>query len=129
MSEDIIVKKSKISGLGVFANKNFKKGEIVLRWKNGKTFTKSQANKLSKKEKNYVLLISINKYILMQSPERYVNHSCNANTYANVKNFCDIASRNIKKGEEITSNYSHIKDLMLVDFKCQCGSKDCRKII
>ena len=40
----------------------------------------------------------------MQKPERFVNHSCDANTTA--KNFCDIAKRNISKGEEITGDYS-----------------------
>ncbi len=60
----------------------------------------------------------------MQSPERFVNHSCDANT--SVKNKCDIASRDIKKGEEITSDYSN-QGVEL--FKCCCGSKNCKKII
>lgn len=62
----------------------------------------------------------------MQSPEKYVNHSCNANTYSD--NFCDIAKRDIKEGEEITADYS--KDMLTNDFmKCNCESKDCKKII
>jgi len=31
--KSVVVKKSKISGKGVFASRDFKKGEIVLRWR------------------------------------------------------------------------------------------------
>ena len=60
----------------------------------------------------------------MQSPERFVNHSCESNT--TVKNRSDIAIKNIKKGEEITSNYSSHG---IESFKCKCGSKGCKGII
>ena len=67
-----------------------------------------------------MLKINDQMYFLMQIPERYVNHSCNANTF--VKNNSDIAIRDIKKGEEITSNYSDSEPL---DFECKCGSENC----
>ena len=62
---------------------------------------------------------------LMQPPEKYVNHSCEANT--EVKNHCDVAIRYIKKGDEITSDYN--KKGSFVSFICKCGSKRCRGII
>ena len=99
MKTDIIVKKSKIEGKGVFANRNFKKGEIVIKWDTSKKINKKEFNKLSDKEKKYVALIE-GKYIVNQSPTKFVNHSCNPNT--SVKKFCDVAIRDIKKGEEIT---------------------------
>ena len=113
---DIVVKKSKINGKGVFVKRDFKKGEIILRW-NPKILNKLKAGKLTTKQKHY-LYQEKNKYLLMQSPEKYVNHSCDANTM--VKNKYDIAIRNIKKGEEITSSYAKI------NFKCKCGSKKCQ---
>jgi SET domain-containing protein len=113
---DIVIKKSKISGKGVFAKRDFKKGEIVLKW-NPKKLTREKANKLTTKQKHY-LYQEKDKYFLMQLPEKYVNHSCDANTMA--KNESDIAVRNIKKGEEITSNYPK------VNFKCNCGRKKCQ---
>lgn len=116
--KDIIVKKSKIDKKGVFANRDFKEGEIVLKWK-PKILTKKQANELTLNDKNY-LFIENNKYYLLQSPEKFVNHSCEANTQVN--NFSDVATRKIKKGEEITSCYPN-KDIK--DFKCKCGSKKC----
>ena len=62
----------------------------------------------------------------MQEPERYVNHSCDANTTA--KNPCDIAIRDIKKGEDVTGNYSE-ELIPNTKMKCNCKSKNCRKII
>jgi len=87
MSNDIIVKKSKIDKKGVFAARDFKKGEVVLKW-NPLPLKKSAINLLPEKEKHYLLKVKNNSF-LMQPPERYVNHSCEANTY--VKNQCDIA--------------------------------------
>ena len=124
MSNHILVKKSKINKKGVFAVKDFKKGEIALKW-NPKIIVRSEIDKLPKTEKHYIQKINSNKYLLMQPPERYVNHSCDPNTY--VKNNCDIALKNIRKGEEVTSDYAKIG--AFVHFKCNCGSKNCQKII
>ena len=112
---DVVIKKSKIKGKGVFAGRDFKKGEVVLKW-NPKILTKPEANKLTIKQKHY-LYREKNEYFLMQSPEKYINHSCDTNTVA--KNKSDIAIRSIRKGEEITSSYPNIS------FKCKCGSKKC----
>lgn len=120
---DIVIKKSKISGKGVFASRNFLKGEIVLKW-NPKLLDDDNFNKLPKRERIYVSYINGQHY-LMQPPERYVNHSCEANTFS--KDGCDITARDITRGEEITSNYG--KDDVLDEFKCNCGSKKCKKII
>lgn len=122
LNMDIIVKKSKIHGKGVFANKNFKKGEVVLRW-NPKKITKKKSEELSTKERHY-LEYQNGQYLLMQPPERYVNHSCDANT--KVKNQSDIAVKDIKKGEEITSNYNK---KLPVSFNCKCGSRKCKIIL
>jgi len=123
MDRDIIVKKSKITGQGIFAERNFKKGEVVLKW-NPKPLKKSDIKNLSKKERTYVAIID-KKYYLMQPPERFVNHSCESNTKP--KDNCDVAIRDIKKGEEITSDYGDMEGLE--GFRCRCGSKSCKGII
>ena len=122
---DVITKKSKIEGFGVFASRNFKKGEVVIKWDISYQLTSEEVKKIQASEKRYVAFLD-GKYILMQPPARYVNHSCDANTYAD--NFCDIAKRDIKKGEEITDDYSEDEtpDFEMV---CHCGSKNCRGII
>lgn len=60
----------------------------------------------------------------MQPPERYVNHSCDPNTKA--INNSDVAVRDIKIDEEITSDYT---GSVSKSFQCRCGSKNCRGII
>lgn len=124
--KDIIVKNSKIEGKGVFANRNFKKGEIVIKYDTSVLLTKDEVDKLPQSEKKYVSYFNDGKYILHQPPARYANHSCDANTCA--KEIGDIAIRDIKKGEEITADYTKegIPDL---NFKCNCGAKNCRGVI
>ena len=124
MSKAVLVKKSGIEGKGVFAGRNFKKGEIVLKWDVSHELTPKQFKELPQGKKKYVTCLK-GRYILMQPPEKYVNHSCEANTSAS--NFCDIARRAIKKGEEITANYSETG--ALEPMKCNCGSIRCKGII
>ncbi len=122
MRKDVVVKKSRLSGMGVFAARSFKKGEVVMRW-NPLTINKEDLKKLSRKERRYINHPAPGKYFLMQPPERYVNHSCDANTIA--RNSRDVARRAIKKGEEITSDYEKLGPSTIV-FKCMCGSRKCR---
>ncbi len=121
---DIVVKKSKIHGKGVFANKDFKKGEIVVKY-NLKKLTKKEFESLPDKEKHFISREGKD-YLLFLSPERYVNHSCNPNT--NSLKECDVAVKNIKKGEEITGDYFK-EAIPNLNMKCNCGSKNCKEII
>ena len=103
---DLIVKKSKIrqfkGSLGVFANKNFKKGEVVIRY-NLKPLTEEEYKKLPGDEKRFTHK-EYGQIYLYPIPARYVNHSDNPNTIQNLKEKFDVALRGIKKGEEITTD-------------------------
>ncbi len=55
----------------------------------------------------------------------YVNHSCDANAGFHGQIFI-VAMRDIKKGEEITSDY---RENSLVLFKCNCGTRNCQGIM
>ena len=119
---DVIVKKSKIHGTGVFATRDFKKGEVILHWK-PKYLPLSAKDTLTDIEKHYIYILK-DKIRVMQEPEKFVNHSCDNNTY--VMNECDVALRDIKAGEEITANYDNDG---ITEFECQCGADKCKKII
>ncbi len=124
-SDNVIVKNSSIEGKGVFALRDFKKGEVVLHWNISHTLPKEKVDQMTDEEKKYISFLN-DKYVVMQEPEKYVNHSCEPNTTA--KNFCDVAIKDIRKGEEITTNYT--EELPPdTSMKCNCGSKNCRKII
>ena len=105
-SYDIVIKKSKIgqfdNGKGVFANRNFKNGEVVIKY-NLKPLTKKEFENLSENEKEFTHTHYGTIY-LYPKPERYVNHSSHPNTIQDLKKKWDIAKRDIKKGEEITTD-------------------------
>ena len=121
----VIVKKSKIHGRGAFANRDFKKGEVVIKY-TLKSLTEEEFKSLPKSEKHFTAKRSEGGYWLYSSPERYVNHSCEPNT--SPLNRCDVAIKDIRNGEEITTDYrkDNVHSLNMV---CKCGSKICRKVI
>lgn len=121
-TDDVEVKDSEIQGLGVFATRDFKKGEVVLKWDLSNQISKEEYERLSNKEKIYVVFDE-GKFFVMQEPYKFVNHSCKSNTRS--KNFCDIAIKDIKKGEEITSNYNDDAPPNGVKVKCQCDCDNC----
>ena len=124
-SNSVIVKSSSIHGRGVFATRAFKKNEVVVYWKNTKEISRDEFDNLPIKEQKFTD-IQNGKILLVGEPERFVNHCCDHNTISG--NLCDVASRDINEGEEITSNYSNF---FILDgsFECQCRSSNCRRII
>src|SRR3989338_3345408 len=121
----VIVKKSKIQGKGVFANSNFKKGEIVMKWDASMILTLKEAKKIPIRYRKYLVLYK-GKFIVSQAPEKYLKHSCEPNTKEG--ELCDVAVRSIRKGEELTTDYSiDSKDYLKI--KCNCKSKNCKKIV
>src|SRR3989339_1019250 len=120
--KDIIIKKSEKHCRGVFVARNFKKGEIVVPWVVKKILDKQELSSLTQQEKEYVSKREDGKYVLFAEPVCCVNHSCDPNTKS--ENNANVAIRDIKKGEEITTDYE--LEGALNKFKCSCGSKNCR---
>ena len=99
---DIIIGKGNLGGKGVYAGRDFKKGEVVIRYHlTPLTQEEFKALPESEKEFNHVHWGTIYHYSV---PERYVNHSDTPNTYQDLKQKCDIALRDIRKGEPITTD-------------------------
>jgi SET domain-containing protein len=83
-------------GVGVFARRDFNKGEFVYHEMNNRDIS----------------LISL------------TNHSCEPN--CDIRLLMVVARRNIKKGEELTINYRQVGFAQQPqDFDCQCGSPYC----
>jgi uncharacterized protein len=126
--KNVAVKKSRINGKGVFSNRTFKKGEVILEIDDSRVVT--DPSKLTKKQHEFELdYLADGKIVITKAPERYINHSCDPNSY--VKTLGGIrrllAMRNIQKGEEIVEDYS-INGFNEGTFKCRCGSRNCRGI-
>ena len=99
---DLIIGKGKLTGKGVYANRDFKKGEIVSKY-NLKLLTEEEYQRLLESEKMFTHIHWGQIYLYLE-PDRYVNHSKTPNTYQDLKNKCDIALRDIKKEEMITTD-------------------------
>lgn len=100
--DDVFIGKGRLAGKGVYANRDFKVGEVVKNY-NLKPLTQSDFDNLPEKEKMFVHSFW-GKMYLFPEPSRYTNHSANPNTQSDLKEMCDIAIRPIKKGEMITTN-------------------------
>ena len=98
--KDVIISKGKLMGTGVFANRDFKKGEIVIKY-HLQALTQEEFRNLPEKSFTHTHWGQI---YLYSEPERYVNHSSSPNTLPDLKNKCDVAVRDIRKGEEITTD-------------------------
>lgn len=123
----VVVKKSAIQGNGVYAITNTKKSDVVLEIDDSQIVKKG--TKLSKKQLEFDCdYLADGTVVIMQPPEKFINHSCDPNTYVKtIKGIRKVlAMRNINSGEEITYDYS-INSFNEGTFKCNCGSKNCRK--
>jgi SET domain-containing protein len=124
-TDDVEVRESKIQGLGLYALRAFESGEIVLRWDLSHTIPAEQLPSLSEQDRRYTHPLDEQRILIVQPPERFVNHSCSNNS--EVRNFSDVAIRRIEAGEEITSDYG--SDGSGVSFDCACASPNCRRRI
>ena len=123
--DNVIVKTITKNYRSVFAARDFKKGELILNL-NGKILTKDELFKLSRYINDHCGIIGPEKYIIFGYPEKYINHSCEPNVFD--KNRKVIAMKDIKKGDELSYDYS-IAGVDNCRMNCHCKTKNCRKII
>jgi uncharacterized protein len=121
MNDDIEIRQSNISGRGIFARRQFRKGETVLRWDISQKIGRDNVDSLSSEQHQFLNPFDDDSFVVLGEPERYVNHSCANNT--RVEQFTDVAVRDIVPGEEITSDYR--SGGAVVDFVCCCGAPHC----
>lgn len=124
-SENVFVSVSPKQGKGVFASKDFCAGDTVLSIDD--THIVEDESTLTQKQHAFDLDYLEDKTVIMQEPEKYINHSCDPNTYVKTIDAVRyvVAMKDIRKGEEITYDYS-INGDNDGTFTCHCGSKNCR---
>lgn len=130
MVANLILKDSK-NDKGVFANRDFKKGEFIKEFK-GKLFTSKQLPYPYDKVKDHYVQIGSNLYLGPSGNiDDFFNHSCNPNSGLKIDNnkVILIAIKKIKKGEEMTWDYSTTMDEDDFEMNCYCQYKNCRKRI
>lgn len=63
-----------------------------------------------------------------QGSERFMNHSCDPNTWWGDNNTM-IARRDIQPDEELTYDYATTEITIPFEMPCECGSANCRGVI
>lgn len=122
----VVVKSSKIHGQGLFAEKGFKRGDVILEWASCTKFpTAEQVEDLPSDERKYLSYIE-DRYVLFLPPARFVNHSCNPNAKGGGN--CDVAACDIAAGEEITVDYV-AEQVPGLHLQCTCGTENCRGLL
>ena len=127
---NVTVRTSPIHGLGVFAARNFKAGEVIFDTSELRLVTDEHPLGEEEEERHCDWLAD-GRQILLPEPARYINHSCEPTAwkqYRNVVRRCATAFRNIRAGEEITHDY-RIDGFGDVVWECNCRSKRCTKVI
>lgn len=127
MASKIIDKKSLIHGRGIFSAKDIKRGEVICVIKGTKFFKVNKNVKDALSHPDWVGF-KMNNWVDPAVPFKYLNHSCIPNSAVKGK-VTLVALRDIKKGEEVTIDYSIIEADFRWHMKCHCGNKNCRGVI
>ena len=121
-------------GMGLFANRDFRRGEIL--WIIDDHDIKIPLEEyramdaLRRHKFNTYSYMDVQRRVIVPWDEgKYVNHSCEPNSTALVQfDNISVALRDIRAGEEIVEDYScyygHFES-----FTCQCGSARCRGLV
>jgi len=128
---NVYVSPSPIHGTGVFAARDYAAGDAVLVIDDSRIVDDTQPLRLELGEFDiHCDYLGNGLVVLMQFPERHINHSCDPNTYvktiASVRHV--VAWREIQTGEEITYDYI-INCHGGIVWSCDCGSPSCRGMI
>ena len=124
----LVFKKSNIHNLGAYAARDIRKGTRIIEYI-GQPITKKKAAAELQDGNGYVF--TINKFFdidgsVRWNPARYINHGCDANAESDVieDRVWILATRTIRKGEEVLYNYNY--DLVdAFDNPCRCGAENC----
>jgi len=126
----LVQRPSPIAGMGSFALRDIRVGELVA-YKGGDKF--NQSNRPAEWGAGGYWPLDDNEFLGCTDPKNFskyllvINHSCNPNVgFGNA--ICLVAMSNIKKGEELTFDYA-MQDNIDYAFKCNCGAPNCRGTI
>lgn len=131
-NENVCTKRSKVSGLGLFAKQDFKKDDFIIEF-TGEKISEEEANRRGGK---YLFELN-NEWTIdgkgRENPARYINHSCRPNCYPeldeNEEHIYIYAKKKIKAGEELSFNYGkkYLNEIIGKD-NCSCASCQQNKI-
>lgn len=119
---------SAIEGYGVFVTQSVPRGAVLLRLDDSRVVNaehplRPEAGELERHRD----FLPDGTVVLMQSPERYINHSCDPNCY--IYSACRerylLAKRDLAAGDEIFTDYA-LNAIDGDEWECRCGAPICR---
>jgi D-alanine-D-alanine ligase len=130
---------STIAEWGVFANQDFKKGDVLYENTciiiNNDNTPENIILKTEREEYQLNRIVHsvplIDNLSLLYNFDSFTNHSCDPNTFCTLVDNNDPtlfrcnAKKDIKKGEELTCNYNTFYFYDDAPFQCNCGSPQC----
>lgn len=132
-----IMKGNSIAGFGIYATQAIPVGEVIFKGEERpqRIVTKRfvDENWLPEEKllfKHYAVPLSSEVYVLWDNnPSEWApqNHSCSPNTAYFGLNL--LAIKPILPGDELTMDYANLLDEAAETFDCQCGARNCRKIV
>ena len=127
IEDNIYVKDTGVYGKSLFAKRDFKKDEVVF----------VASGPITKQDSYYTIPISNDLYIEPREPEgnisQFICHSCEPTVGVKQRSIF-VAMKDIKKDEEITTDYAMIVPRFPEEYKgnlwpgwvCKCGRPNCR---
>lgn len=108
--------REKEKGYGVYTLKDFKRGSLVARF----------TGRISSEIVQHSLQASPNEHLFDPYFSGLLLHSCDPNIVVDMQDFTIWAIRDIYAGEALTMDYASTEDYLFKQFKCLCGSDNCR---
>jgi len=118
-------------GKAVFAAEHIHPGDVILKF-GGSVIPSKELPYPYEHEKDYFLQIGEDMYLGPSGDmDDYVNHSCDPNCGIKIQHneVVLIAISFIKKGDQITFNYSTTMNSDWGEFRCSCGSSNCLDVV
>ena len=129
------IQKSPIEGKGYFADEDISIGTIIYFYgESDERYSKNEFKNLNKEKKKHLLDFAVEDEYgswVETSSGPFTNHSCNSNILPLYieGSYVSIAAKNIKKGDEITTDYSLFFSSSEWSMECHCNAPKCRKTI
>lgn len=125
------VRPSPIEGVGIFALRHFRPGEVILPRDESREVTEVHPLRPEMgEERRHCDDLAGGRVVLLGEPERYLNHCCDPSAYVR---FIDgrghiVALRDLAAGDEVTNDYC-INSFGEGTWPCACRSSRCRGLI
>jgi SET domain-containing protein len=118
-----MVKEAGNKGKGVFALRDFAKGEFLFRRRYKRVISYHEISPLSEEDQRYVCEFDWNTSAILLAPGCYLNHSCDPNAMRKGVNVS--AWKDIRQGDEISIDY-RLNAFTGEHWDCLCGSANCQ---